>query len=74
MIFKKKNDLIIVRKKNRDIAVIKKDTFKYVFFNNQKLKFKVNICLKDNNFIYILVDSCDEAFEMITDIKKQLGD
>lgn len=56
------------------IAIIKKHSFKYCFFNNYNKSKKVRICLEGNNFIDISVSSDNVALKIIEDIKNQMKD
>lgn len=71
---KKKNDCLIITKKGKTVAIVKKDSFKYCFFNLKNKTFKVNVAIKENNFIYISVENMEEAFNIIEDIKRQMKD
>lgn len=53
------------------IAVVRKDCFKYCFFNRYKKRKKVRVCLEGNNFIDISVSSDSGAENIIKYIKEQ---
>lgn len=69
---KKKNAIVLIRKKGVVIAIVKKQFMKYIFFSASNKRYKVIINIVDNNFINISVDSEAEAFEILEDIKKQM--
>ena len=72
MFWKKKNNLLEIKKKGVVIAVIRKDFLKYSFFNASNKRYKVILNIRDNNVINISVDSEAEAFEIMKDIKNQM--
>ena len=53
------------------IAIIRKNCFRYCFFNRNNSRKKVRICLEGNNFIDISVSSDSGGLKIIEDIKKQ---
>lgn len=74
MIFKRKeNNLYIKDGFGRVIAIIKKASFKYVFFNKANKKNKVRICIEGNHFIDIKVDTEAQAIQIIDKIKKDIN-
>ena len=61
--------------KNEDgvlIAIIKKHSFRYCFFNRNNKYKKVRICIEGNHFIDISVSSDKSGENIINDIKKQM--
>lgn len=54
------------------IAIVRKNYFKYCFFNSYNKRKKVRICLEGNHFIDMSVSSNSVAENIIKDIKRQM--
>lgn len=66
-------NLIIKNEHGNLIAIVKKNYFKYCFFNRYNKRKKVRICIEGNHFIDISVSSDNAALKIIEDIKKQIN-
>ena len=65
-------NLIIKNEHGVLIAIIKKHSFKYCFFNRNNKRRKVRICIEGNHFIDISASSDSGAENIIKDIERQM--
>ena len=73
MWFRQKDYNLSIKNENGSlIAVVRKNCFKYCFFNRYNKRKKVRVCIEGNNFIDISASSDNAAVKIIEDIKKQM--